>query len=87
VIFLLPTVKIYGIVEFQIRVINIFLERRMKMHLQAHVDGDLLKEVKKIAIDQDVHVKDYVQKALRTQLELDKAEAGTKESTNQTNKT
>jgi hypothetical protein len=58
-----------------------YLRKEDKMsHLQAHVDGELLKEVKKIAIDQDVHVKDYVQKALRTQLELDKAEG--KETTN-----
>ena len=58
-------------------------------HLQAHVDGELLKEVKKSAIDQDIPVKDYVQKALRTQLELDKQDvksgSGVMETVNEPN--
>ena len=43
-------------------------------HIQAHVNGELVKEVKKKAIDKDITVNAYVEKALRTQLEIDKKE-------------
>ena len=41
-------------------------------HLQVHVDKALLKEVKKTVIDQDTSIKDYTDRAFRTQLEIDK---------------
>ena len=43
-------------------------------HIQAHVNGELVKEVKKKAIDKDITVNAYVEKALRTQLEIDRKE-------------
>jgi hypothetical protein len=52
-------------------------------HLQVHIDKDLLKEVKKAAIEQDITVKDYVHKAFQTQLEADKVEE--EETINQSN--
>jgi hypothetical protein len=55
-------------------------------HLQVHVSGELIKEVKKSAIDKEVTVKDFVEASLREKLERDK-EAEGKESVNVTNLT
>lgn len=38
-------------------------------HLQVHISKELLKQVKKSAIDKDVTVKDFVQDALVKQIE------------------
>jgi hypothetical protein len=52
--------------------------------VQANVDTELLKEVKKDAIDKDITIGTYVAEALVSKLEQSKAEAK-KEFTNQTN--
>jgi len=44
-------------------------------HLQAQISNETLKEIKKKAIDQDIPVQQYVEKALKAQLEVDKADA------------
>jgi len=41
-------------------------------HLQVHINLELLKQVKKNSIDQDVSVKEYVKNALNRQIELDR---------------
>ena len=49
-------------------------------HIQAHVNGELVKEVKKKAIDKDITINAYVEKALRTQLEIDRKEEAVEEA-------
>lgn len=58
-------------------------------HLQVHINLELLKQVKKNAIDQDLSVRDYVKKALVNQIELDRKEEGDRKlsETNNINKT
>lgn len=57
-------------------------------HIQASIDYELQKEVKKIAIDEDITISDYVQKALREQVKRSKEDAEAKQlDTNITNLT
>ena len=53
--------------------------------VQAHIDNEILKEVKKDAIDKDITIGNYVAEALVSKLEQSKAEALGKESVNKTN--
>lgn len=53
--------------------------------VQAHIDNEILKEVKKDAIDKDITIGNYVAEALVSKLEQSKAEAVSKEAVNKTN--
>jgi hypothetical protein len=55
-------------------------------HIQASIPTELAKEVRKDAIDKDESISDYVKVALVDRLKQSKqeAEAGSKESSNQT---
>lgn len=53
--------------------------------VQAHMDNELLKEVKKDAIDKGITIGTYVAEALVAKLELRNTEVSEKETVNKTN--
>lgn len=82
----MTTWKKYGTVWLQkYKNTNVLLEKQMA-HVQAHIDKELLKTVKKVTIDKETSMNNFIEEALREKVEREKDKEQLKEIENVTDK-
>jgi Arc/MetJ family transcription regulator len=64
---------------------NVLLEKQMA-HVQAHIDKELLKTVKKVTIDKETSMNNFIEEALREKVEREKDKEQLKEIEDVTDK-